>query len=57
MGRTTGEFWGSLQSPEEAKGRGNGSNWLAKSSEGFHVILKSPKLDGENENIKLKSTY
>jgi serine/threonine protein kinase len=33
---------------------GMGVIWLAKSSEGFHVILKSPKLDGENDDIKIE---
>ena len=31
--------------------------WLAKSSKGFHVILKSPKLNGENDDIKIEKIH
>ena len=36
---------------------GMGVIWLAKSSKGFHVILKSPKLNGENDDIKIEKIH
>jgi len=33
---------------------GMGIVWLAKSSHGFPVVLKLPKLDGENDDIKIE---